>query len=96
MFQKKQLIYSDSLGMCRVDNIVNLAATKGAETTQYYVLKPLNDPDKSSYIPVENHQMVLREMFTVEEALELKDKEETKKDSLLMEAITYVLKEEEN
>ena len=32
MFQKKQMIYSETQGVCRVENIVNLSATKGART----------------------------------------------------------------
>ena len=28
MFQKKQIIYSETLGVCVVDNIVSLAASK--------------------------------------------------------------------
>ena len=41
MFQKKQIIYSESLGACVVDNIVSLAASKGGKTIPYYLLKPL-------------------------------------------------------
>ena len=38
MFQKKQMIYSESLGVCQVENIVGLSATKRGETISYYVL----------------------------------------------------------
>ena len=38
MFQKKQMIYSETQGVCRVENIVNLSATKGAPTVAYYVV----------------------------------------------------------
>lgn len=92
MFQKKQIIYSESLGACVVDNIVSLAVTKGGKTIPYYVLKPLFE-EKVSYIPVENHQVVLREMFTVVEAKELLEQPDTKKNERLLAALKYVLKE---
>ena len=71
MFQKKQIIYSETLGVCVVDNIVSLAASKREKAVPYYVLKPVFE-DKVSYIPVEHHRVVLRDMFTREEALKLK------------------------
>ena len=69
MFQKKQKIYSETQGVCIVENIVQLPAGKG-ETLPYYVLKSVLD-EKTSYIPVNNHQVSLRELFTEEEAREL-------------------------
>ena len=71
MFQKKQIIYSETLGVCVVDNIVSLAASKREKPVPYYVLKPVFE-DKVSYIPVEHHRVVLRDMFTGEEALSLR------------------------
>lgn len=91
MFQKKQMIYSESLGVCQVENIVGLSATKGGETISYYVLKPIFQEEKTSYIPVENHQVTLRELFTEEEARELLASEEAMKDSMLKQAVRYVL-----
>ena len=41
MFQKKQIIYSETLGVCVVDNIVSLAASKREKPVPYYVLKPV-------------------------------------------------------
>ena len=42
MFQKKQKIYSETQGVCIVENIVQLPAGKGV-TLPYYVLKSLLD-----------------------------------------------------
>lgn len=67
MFQKKQYIYSETLGVCQVENITQLSAGKGPQVA-YYVLRPVFDKTEVSYIPVENHQVVLRELFTEEEA----------------------------
>ena len=41
---------------------------------QYYVLRSLSDKTKKSYIPVENHETILRLPMTEEEAKELLDK----------------------
>lgn len=45
----------------------------------YYVLRPVFDKSRVSYIPVENHQVKLRELFTREEAEALQGTEEMKK-----------------
>ena len=90
MFQKKQKIYSETQGVCIVDNIVQLPAGKG-ETLPYYVLKSVFDSSKVSYIPVNNHQVNLRELFTVEEARELLKNPELNKNELLKAAVDYVL-----
>lgn len=91
-FQKKQIIYSETQGICSVDNIVQLPATKG-ETLPYYVLKSVFDANKVSYIPVNNHQVALRELFTEEEALELQKNPELMKNENLKAAVEYVLQQ---
>ena len=91
MFEKKQLIYSESQGVCRVDNIVSLSVAKGEPGVAYYVLKSVFDDSKVSYIPVENHQVLLRELFSVEEALALKNSKEAEASEVLRQAIDYVL-----
>lgn len=96
MFQKKQIIYSASQGVCQVENIVQLSTGKGAPSMQYYVLKPLFDEEKVSYIPVENHQVQLRELFTLEEAKALVGSESVKKDEKLKQAVEYVIGQTEN
>lgn len=93
MFQKKQYIYSEDLGICKVENIVSLSATKGAEAVPYYALKSLYN-EKTAYIPVDNHQTVLREIFTRDEAVALQNQEETNKNPMLKHAIEFVLSEE--
>lgn len=94
MFQKKQIIYSEKLGACKVENIVQLAAVKGEPTVEYYALKPLFGTSQSAYLPVENHQQVLREIFTREEALELRKTDSYKKDENLKAAVDYVLEQQ--
>ena len=55
------------------------------------VLKPIFQQEKISYIPVEHHQVALRELFTEEEARQLLESEEAMKDELLKQAVRYVL-----
>ncbi len=95
MFQKKQYIYSETLGVCQVENIVQLA-TANRKNVPYYVLRSVSDRDKVSYIPVENHQVILRELFTLEEAKELAMQPQTAENELLMEAVNFVLKNATN
>jgi hypothetical protein len=94
MFEKKQIIYSETQGVCRVDNIVSLSASRGEQGVPYYVLRSVFDQSKVSYIPVDNHQVRLRELFTKEEALALESTEEPEKDEKLKQAIKYVLGKE--
>lgn len=98
MFEKKQVIYSETLGVCRVDNIVSLSAKRGEPGVSYYVLGSVFDKAKVSYIPVDNHQVKLRELFTEEEARGLLHTEEIEKNENLKKAVDYVLqgKEETN
>ena len=95
MFEKKQIIYSETLGVCRVDNIVSLAARRGETGVPYYVLSSVFDREKVSYIPVDHHQVRLRELFTAEEARALLQDEEAKKDANLKKAAEYVLDHKE-
>lgn len=93
MFQKKQYIYSETQGACIVETITQLPAGKGT-TVPYYVLKSVFDSTKVSYIPVHNHQVVLRELFSKEEAMEISRNEELLKDLKLKAAVEFVLQKE--
>ncbi len=57
---------------------------------------PVFDKSRVSYIPVENHQVKLRELFTREEAEALQGTEEMKKDEKLRQAVEYVLGKKED
>lgn len=91
MFQKKEYIYSESLGVCRVNDIAKLSA-KSEEQLLYYVLRPELNQSKISYIPVEGHKVQLRPLISAEQAEEifehgLKDM----KNELELSEIAYVL-----
>lgn len=68
MFKKKSYIFSETQGVCLVEDIVKLSAQKGGESVEYYLLRSLTDSKKTAYIPVEHHQVFLRELLTEEEA----------------------------
>lgn len=73
MFQKKDYIYSESMGVCLVADVTNLAPKKG-NAVSYYVLKSVYQKDKVAYIPVENHTVELRQLITLDEAREISAK----------------------
>lgn len=74
MFQKKEVIYSETLGVCIVDDIVKLSDSQ-KESYNYYLLRSVSDRTKKAYIPVENHTVQLRNLITLQEALALRDEE---------------------
>ena len=75
LFQKKEIIYSETLGVFVVEDIVKLADNK-KDTYFYYLLRSVSDRTKKSYIPVENHTVQLRDLITKEEALRLQKEED--------------------
>lgn len=75
MFQKKEVIYSETIGVCIVDDIVKLADNK-KESYNYYLLRSVYDRTKKAYIPVENHTVQLRKLITVDEARALREEED--------------------
>lgn len=72
MFQKKDYIYSETMGVCRVEDVTNLSPKKG-NAVSYYVLRSVYQKDKVAYIPAENHSVVLRQLISPEEAEKLWD-----------------------
>lgn len=70
MFQKKDIIFSESIGVCRVDDVTKITMRVG-ESPMYYVLRSYYDKSKVCYIPVENHQVALRELRSREELEDL-------------------------
>lgn len=89
MFEKKEIIFSESLGVCKVAELTKLAARNG-EQILYYGLRSLYDDKKVSYIPVEHHQVQLRSLLSYEEAEEL-SKDMSDMNELQKKEIEYVL-----
>lgn len=91
MFQKKEVIYSETIGVCIVDDIVKLADNR-KESYNYYLLRSVADRTKKAYIPVENHTVQLRNLITLEEALALQDAEDyAEKSELVRGEAAYVI-----
>ncbi|MDD2971006.1 MAG: CarD family transcriptional regulator [Lachnospiraceae bacterium] len=82
MFQKKDIIYSETLGVCRVEDITKLSHNKGNVPTPYYFLRSVTNKAKIAYIPVEHHAVLLRELITLEEAETLKQDSENAEQEL--------------
>ena len=96
MFQKKDIIYSDTIGVCVVDDIVKLADNK-KDTYQYYLLRSVADRKKKAYIPVENHAVQLRRLMTLQEAVSVqKEPDYEKKDTLVKGEVLYVIENSKN
>ncbi len=66
-FSKHEVIFSESMGVCEVSDIINLSVNK-KPPIQYYVITPIQSSKSPSYIPVEGHQVMLRHLVTTEEA----------------------------
>ncbi len=90
MFEKKEVIFSESLGVCQVAELTKLSAKNG-EQVLYYGLKSIEDKKKVSYIPVENHQVQLRSLISVEEAERLSELDQTQLTDLQKGEMRYVL-----
>lgn len=67
MFNKNDVIFSDGIGVCKVSDIMNLSVNKG-EPLKYYLLSSVFDKNKTAYIPVYDHKVLLRNLISVEEA----------------------------
>jgi hypothetical protein len=84
LFQKKEIIFSETLGVCSVDDIVKLSDSR-KESFNYYLLRSVFDKSKKAYIPVDNHSVHLRNLITKDEAkaafedVEFKNQKETVK-----------------
>lgn len=96
MFQKKDIIYSETLGVCMVDDIVKLSDSR-KDTYRYYLLRSVFDKTQKAYIPVENHAVMLRRLISCEAARELRESENFEKSSeLVKNEVNYVLKKSGN
>lgn len=97
MFSKKDIIFSETMGVCRVDDVTKLQPKNGKAYMYYHLraLKALKDKSKVAYIPVENHSVNLRFLKTKEEAKMLLDSG-VKLNEIEKQEIDYVLKMEEN
>lgn len=70
IFEKKEYVVSGPFGICIVENITKLVSGR-EQQMEYYVLRSISDKTKKCYIPVKEHETVLRVPMTEEEARSL-------------------------
>ena len=93
ILKKNEIVFSDSLGVCQVAEVSNLTTKKG-DSLLYYHLQSIFNKDKFSYIPAHGHQMILRDIISVDDAKEKKAKENFSKLSAIeQQEIEYALNE---
>ena len=93
ILKKNEIVFSDTLGVCQVTEVSNLSTKKG-DSILYYRLQSVFNKDKFSYIPAHGHQMKLRDIISVDDAQDIKAKEDIAKLPLLeKQEIEYVLNE---
>ncbi len=90
MFEKKEILYSETLGVCQVFELIKLPSKNG-EQVPYYGLRSVYDKSKVSYIPVEHHQVQLRPLISYEEAEKLSNTELDDYNEIQKREIDYVL-----
>lgn len=91
MFEKKEVIFSETIGVCQVVELTKLSAKNGGQV-MYYGLRSVFDGGKVSYIPVEHHQVQLRPLISYEEAEKLAAMASTENmDELRKKEMEYVL-----
>lgn len=91
MFEKKEVIFSEAIGVCQVVELTKLSVKNG-DQVMYYGLRSVFDGRKVAYIPVEHHQVQLRPLISYEEAEKLSEMGSTEDmDELRKKEIEYVL-----
>lgn len=96
MFEKKDVIFSEAIGVCQVVELTKLSAKNG-DQVMYYGLRSVFDDRKVSYIPVEHHQVQLRPLISYEEAEKLSEAASAEDmDVLRKKEIEYVLMHRKN
>lgn len=90
MFEKKEIIFSETMGVCRVDDIVKLSDNR-KDTYEYYLLRSVSDKSKKAYIPVKDHTVRLRRLISQEEAVRIRQSDGfDKMNALLKDEVLYV------
>lgn len=94
MFEKKQIIFSDALGVCIVAEVTKLSSGK-TEPVLYYKLNSLYEKGKTAYVPTVGHKVNLRNLITIEEAKKYSQEDKEKMNPLLVHEIEYVIEKGE-
>lgn len=71
MFQVNDYVVYGKNGVCKIIDICIQPFEGADKDTEYYVLKPVNSKGSTIYTPVENNKVVMRNIMTREEAMDL-------------------------
>ena len=89
-FEKKQVIFSDTLGVCVVAEVTKLSSGK-SEPVLYYKLNSIFEKGKTAYVPAVGHKVKLRELISYEEAEQLKETVTEETAPMILHEMEYVL-----
>jgi len=73
MFERDDYVFHESGGVCRIDDICYAPLENMPADRQYYIIKPLHDPNSVIYMPVDSTGVFLRRLLNREEAKALLD-----------------------
>ncbi|BBF42807.1 probable transcriptional regulator [Lachnospiraceae bacterium KM106-2] len=71
MFEVGELVVYGSAGVCEVTDISTLDLDDVDEEKLYYFLLPLNTNSSKIFTPLENRKIIMRQLITKEEAMDL-------------------------
>ena len=68
MFSKNEYVFHESGGVCVIADIQFAPLDNMPSDRQYYIIRPLHDPNSMIYIPVDSDCIFLRRLLNREEA----------------------------
>ena len=74
MFAKDEYVFHESGGICQIADIQVAPLDNMPADRQYYVMKPIYDPNSVIYIPVDSDAIFLRRLISRADAEELIDR----------------------
>lgn len=92
-FEKKEYVFVDDIGVCRVDEITKLTQKDGTAIL-YYGFRSAMIQTKTAYIPVENHEKGIRKLISVEDARAYLELPKEQQNELLSYEARFVITKE--
>lgn len=73
MFEIGTYVVYGNTGICKIEDVTTLDIPGANAERQYYVMSPIREQGSRDYLPVDNTKVVLREVISKNEALQLID-----------------------
>ena len=73
MFEIGTYVVYGNTGICKIEDVTTLDIPGANAERQYYVMSPIREQGSRDYLPVDNTKVVLREVISKDEALQLID-----------------------